>query len=257
MKNVFGDYSKYYDIIYKTKNYEQECSYIENILTYFGNSNKTTLLDLGCGTGGHSLIWAKRGWKVYGIDRSQAMLDIALQKAAKENVDIQFAQGDLSSFTLSGKFDIAVSMFAVVSYLTDNNYLKHFFKTVSQSLTIGGYLIFDAWFGPGVLNDKPGDRFRIIDMGEDRIIRFTHSEMYPMNNTVDVNFKIMEIKGSQILAEVDERHTMRYYFVPEIKLLLEAAGLELAGVFPFMKIGEDASDKDWNVTFVTRKKNEP
>jgi SAM-dependent methyltransferase len=251
--SVFNEYSKFYDIIYKDKNYEEECNYIEDLLAHFGEKQRGSILDLGCGTGTHALIWGKRGWRVKGIDRSDKMLDIARKKAVETNSKVAFSQGDLSEFDESSKYDVVVSMFAVVSYLSRNESLKHFFKKVSEVLHDGGYLIFDTWYGPGVLTDPPSDRYKILENEDDTVIRFTKSKLNSFDNTVDVGFKIIQLSDNKLISHIDEVHTMRYFFVPEVKLFLEAEGLELVAAYPVNKIGGELSNKDWNTTFVARK----
>jgi SAM-dependent methyltransferase len=59
-----------------------------------------TLLDLGCGPGWSSLFLARAGWNVFGVDISERMIDIARERAAQENVAVQFGIADLEDFEL-------------------------------------------------------------------------------------------------------------------------------------------------------------
>ena len=64
---VFGkEYANTYDALYENKDYEKECDFIEAIFSK-GSLNAKTVLDLGCGTGGHALVLAKRGYEVLGL----------------------------------------------------------------------------------------------------------------------------------------------------------------------------------------------
>ncbi|MDY0130988.1 MAG: methyltransferase domain-containing protein, partial [Methanosarcina vacuolata] len=65
--NVFGDYSKYYNLLYKDKEYSKEVEYVVNLINKY-NPNSKTILDLGCGTGRHDELFAKYGYSVCGID---------------------------------------------------------------------------------------------------------------------------------------------------------------------------------------------
>lgn len=118
MKKVFEQYSNYYDKLYSTKDYSAECDYLEKIINQFSDNKNKNLLDLGCGTGGHSIILAKRGWNVTGIDRSDDMINIAKEK--RNSVPIDFRVSDIRDFSSEKKFNVAISMFAVVSYLISN-----------------------------------------------------------------------------------------------------------------------------------------
>ena len=54
---VFADYARYYNVLYKDKDYAAEVSFILQCLQNTG-STPGTLLDLGCGTGRHALEMA-------------------------------------------------------------------------------------------------------------------------------------------------------------------------------------------------------
>ena len=69
----------------------------------------SSILDIGCGTGRHSIELAKRGYSVTGIDISEKMLDIARAKAAEEKVKIDWIIDDARGFKSKKKFDGAIS----------------------------------------------------------------------------------------------------------------------------------------------------
>lgn len=120
---AFGkEYALAYDYLYKDKDYEKECDFIGRVFKKF-SGRVETILDLGCGTGGHALILAKRGYEVLGVDCSQEMLDIAITKAGKRNLSIEFIRDDITDIRLHRKFDAVISMFAVMSYQTTNSAL--------------------------------------------------------------------------------------------------------------------------------------
>lgn len=256
MENVFGKYSKFYDLLYRAKDYVIEAKYIEDIVKKHGIPNSKNLIDLGCGTGSHSIIWAKNGWSVTGVDRSESMLQIARTKTQGKNLGINFFQGDLSNFKLKEEsyFDVAVSMFAVVGYLIENKSLQHLFSTVRKILKPGGLFIFDSWFGPAVLTDIPTDKYKFNEENGVRVIRFTHPEMHSLKNVIDINFHVIEIREEKIQSEVKETHPMRFFFAPEIQLLFNQVGLDLVAIYPFMKLSGRVNEKDWNVVFVGKKR---
>lgn len=145
-------------------------------------------------------------------------------------------------------------MFAVVGYLTENKSLIHLFTNIEKILKPGGLFIFDCWFGPAVLSDKPIDKYRLSEENGVRLIRFTHPELHPLKNVIDVNFHVVEIHNGQIQTEVKEMHPMRFFFAPEIELLFGQIGLDLEVIYPFMKLSGQVNEKDWNVVFVGKKR---
>jgi SAM-dependent methyltransferase len=63
-------YSKYYDILYMDKDYDKECDFVEEAFNKYSLSKPVKILDVGCGTGGHLIPLAKRGYEVVGIMRA-------------------------------------------------------------------------------------------------------------------------------------------------------------------------------------------
>lgn len=68
-----------------------------------------------------------------------------------------------------------------------------------------------------------------------------------------MEYKILKLSNNKVTDEVDEVHTMRFLFPQEIKLICRVVGLEVLELCPFMKLGKIPSEKDWNVTGITRK----
>jgi len=60
----FERYAEYYDLIYQDKDYEKEYDFIEEIFQNFSSNPVKTIFDGGCGTGGHAIPLAKRGYQI-------------------------------------------------------------------------------------------------------------------------------------------------------------------------------------------------
>jgi SAM-dependent methyltransferase len=95
MKNVF------------TKNTKAEIPFLLKILNL---PKGAKILDIGCGTGRHSIELAKRGYRVTGIDQSSGMLAQAKNGAEKAKVKIELIQADATDFKLPAHFDAAICL---------------------------------------------------------------------------------------------------------------------------------------------------
>ncbi len=97
-------------------NYEQNpftkhtVAEVDFILSLYPILPGSAVLDIGCGTGRHSIELARRGYKVTGLDLSSGMLDVAKENAAKAEVDVTWIQADATSFTLEDKFDVGLCL---------------------------------------------------------------------------------------------------------------------------------------------------
>jgi SAM-dependent methyltransferase len=245
---VFNEqYANTYDALYQDKDYEKECDYIEALFEKCSRRPRT-VLDLGCGTGGHALILTKRGYKVTGIDRSSSMLEIARKKTKGKGPE--FIEGDITKIRLHRKYDAVISMFAVMSYQTTNSAITDVCRRARESLVPGGIFMFDCWHGFAVLSDKPTPRIKEIPGGNgEKIIRFTQPEMDIINHIVKVHFRVWKVKGNSFEENI-EVHPMRFFFPQEIRYFLEAAGFEKVNFYPFLEINRGLTEKDWNMTVV-------
>lgn len=250
--DVFKKYADFYDRLYDDKDYETECDFIEQIFETYGTKEIASILDLGCGTGSHTIIFAEKGYDVTGVDQSETMLDIAQAKASAKNKDIKFRQQDIRHLDLSREFDAAVAMFAVMGYQTSNKDFEDTLVSVYNHLSSGGLFIFDVWFGPTVLMDKPQERMKTIESPNKKIIRFAHPVLDIIHHTVEVNYTIFEITDQKI-TEVSEHHLMRYFFYQEIAYFLEKNGFKLLQINPFMDLEHSVDESCWNIVVICEK----
>lgn len=252
---AFQDYSYYYNLFYKDKDYVGEAEKIHQLIKkYQDGSEINTILNLGSGTGRHDIELAKLGYHVHGIDLSKQMIELAKEKNQKENMNCCFNIGDVRNYRNQTKYDIIVSLFHVMSYQTQNKDIVQSFATVNAEIKHGGIFLFDAWYGPGVLSDKPSVRIKEIEDEQNSIVRIASPIIYPNHNRVDVCYKVLITnKDTNITSKIEEIHKMRYFFKPEIKEYLEKNELELIDCIDCNTLQEPTFDS-WTVYFIVRKK---
>ena len=227
--SVFGAYSHYYDLLYEDKNYSKEVEFVSAIIRRHAPDART-VLDLGCGTGIHACAFAREGYQVTCLDRSAEMLARArdrLKQAVSNGSPVDFQQGDIRDFKLTDRFDVVVALFHIISYLPANSDLDAAFAQIREHLKPGGLLIFDHWYGPAVLTDRPAPRIKTFENDEVKIIRIATPALLVNDNLVDVRYDLTIIrKSSSRCSQVVENHRMRYLFWPEIESLLSRHGLD-------------------------------
>jgi SAM-dependent methyltransferase len=249
---VFGGYASYYDIFYAQKDYALECQFVLDLLKSLSAQEIHSILDLGCGTGGHVLPLARRGYEMTGVDLSGAMIEQARSKSAEANLAADFHLGDIRSVDLGRTFDAVISMFAVMGYQISNGDFFSAMRVARKHLESGGLFVFDAWFGPAVLRERPETRVREIPDGAERILRVAAPELNPLANTVTVHYTVLRLAGDRVLDETHESHPMRFLFAPEVAFFAEQTGFEVLKLCPFLEPDREPNDRDWNVTWVLR-----
>lgn len=252
--NVFQNYAYYYNLIYRDKDYRREAETVHGILKKY-NPQLKTIINLGCGTGRHDIELEKLGYHCKGVDISPSMIKIAKQNAVQNGSAIEFEEGDVRNYTTKEKYDAVISLFHVMSYQNTNEDILSAFKTARKLLGTtpeSGYFLFDAWYGPGVLSEKPSVRVKEMEDEENRLIRIAQPAMYDKRNVVDVNYEIFVInKKTNVVETIKEVHSMRYFFKPELELLLSESGFELIDTIDSRTLGE-TDYNSWTSYFIAR-----
>lgn len=251
---VFKDYAKFYNSLYQDKDYKEECNYIEKLFKKYLLKKPKTILDLGCGTGNHDFILAKKGYMVTGVDLSGEMLKIAKKRRKEMNLKVDFFKGDIRKVNLKKRFDVVISMFAVIGYQISNDDLEKALKTAFNHLKKGGLFVFDVWFGPAVLADKPKDKVKKIKHKNSLLIRKTKIKFNLLKQMVDISFETKKYVNNKVEQSSKEIHPMRFFFYQEIKYFLSKAGLDLVAVLPFLKLRGKVKEKDWNICVIAQRK---
>jgi predicted TPR repeat methyltransferase len=156
---VFEAYASYYDLLYMDKDYESECLYVQGLIRELKEEARN-ILDLGCGTGRHAEVFSQMGYAVHGVDISNEMLEFAASRVRRQNVS--FSAGDTRTVRLGRRFDVVLSLFHVMSYQVTNDDLRRSFLTAGEHLGDRGPFIFDIWYGPAVLTQRPSVRGETI-----------------------------------------------------------------------------------------------
>jgi SAM-dependent methyltransferase len=247
MDNNFNLYSDYYDLLYSDKNYKAEVDYV---LSNYHSNTGIKILELGCGSGGHAEFFCENGNIVYGLDLSASMVEKALEKKIN---NFQPYQGNIIDFNLDEKFDLVTSMFHVISYLNKNTDLLSCFKSVNNHLQLDGLFIFDYWYAPAVLSQKPESRIKIFESNDLKVERVANSELLTERNLVNVNFDIKVVsKKLKEEQEFNEWHSMRYFTIPEIELFAAQTGFELLKTEELIT-KNDPSENTWAVCSILKK----
>jgi SAM-dependent methyltransferase len=252
---VFGNYARYYDLLYRDKNYVGESEFIHSLIQAHTPDSKN-ILELGCGTGNHATLLAKKGYDLHCVDFSQEMLKLADERSSQLpqelSARLQFTHGDIRKVRLNQTFDVVLSLFHVISYQTTNEDLLAAFVTAKTHLKPGGVFIFDVWYGPAVLSDPPTVRIKRLEDESIQVTRIAEPVMYPNENLVDVNYHVfIKDKSSDTVDELRETHTMRYLFKSEIELLLSYLHMEVVEYQEWLT-SQQPGLSTWGVYFVVR-----
>jgi SAM-dependent methyltransferase len=254
----FGhDYSGFYDWLYADKDYAGECDRLEQLFRRFAPAQVRSILDLGCGTGGHAIPLAARGYEVVGVDRSEDMIAQAVQKQAArepsvERLALTFRRGDLQGLDLERRFDAALMMFAVLGYQTTNREVSAALAAARRHLEPGGLLVFDVWYGPAVLSQRPVERVKVLETPQGELHRAATPVLDVQRHLCLVRYRLRLADGDGRLQEFAEDHPMRYFFPMELEQFLTAGRFEPVHLSDAADLDAEPTLDTWNVLACAR-----
>jgi 2-polyprenyl-3-methyl-5-hydroxy-6-metoxy-1,4-benzoquinol methylase len=144
-ESLFEKYAHKYDQESFVKGTIGECDFIEKELNY---NKSLKILDVGCGTGRHSIELSKRGYSITGIDLSEDMLRRAKQKAAENGQSIEFLQHDARDLPFENEFDVAIMLCEGGFPLMETDEMNfEILKNVTKALKSPGKFIFTTLNG--------------------------------------------------------------------------------------------------------------
>jgi 2-polyprenyl-3-methyl-5-hydroxy-6-metoxy-1,4-benzoquinol methylase len=215
-ETLFENYGLKYDNENFTKGTSGECDFIEKEVNY---NKRNRILDIGCGTGRHTIELTKRGYQVTSIDLSESMLSKAREKALKENLKIDFLKQDARELTFTKEFDLIMMLCEGAFPLMETDEMNfQILQNASKALKNKGKLIFTTLNG----------LFPLFHSVKDFLANATEEG----NSTYDKNtFDLMTFRDRNITTVVDDSGNKkdlvcneRYYVPSEITWLLKSTG---------------------------------
>ena len=140
--DAYTSFAAVYDMFMDNIPYEEWCEYLTGLLKEYG-IDKGLVLDMGCGTGSLTELLSKSGYDMIGIDNSEEMLEIALDKKSVSGRDILYLLQDMREFELYGTVAAVVSICDSMNYILTYEDMVQVFRLVNNYLDPGGIFIFD------------------------------------------------------------------------------------------------------------------
>lgn len=142
------------------------------IMERLSMSKGSKILDLGCGTGRHALIFAQEGYQVTGLDLSPLFVQKAQENAKKfPNLSLNFLRGDMRDLSRLPQYDVILSLFTSFGYFSDQENCQ-VLQQIHQHLYSKGKFLLD-YLNPGYVLENLIPEQKKIVAGDEVVIRYT------------------------------------------------------------------------------------
>ena len=185
-------------------------------------SERNLVLDLGCGTGTITELLYEKGYDMIGVDSSEEMLQIALNKKFETGSDILYLCQDMRELDLYSTVGTVVSVCDSLNYLLMDEDVLQTFHLVNNYLFPGGIFIFD--FNTIYKYEEVIGDTTIAENRED--CSFIWENFYSCEDHInEYDVTVFERQEDDLYRRFTETHYQRGYTLEEMKTFLEKAGL--------------------------------
>jgi 2-polyprenyl-3-methyl-5-hydroxy-6-metoxy-1,4-benzoquinol methylase len=248
-EELFENYGVKYDKENFTQGTLKECDFIEQEI---GFDKSLKILDLGCGTGRHSIELTKRGYSVTGIDLSKSQLERAKEKAKTQNLKINFVQADARELNFANEFDIVIMLCEGGFPLMETDEMNYMIlKNASNALKSNGKFIFTTLNGLFPLFHSVEEFCASVK--EDGNASY-HANTFDLMTFRDFNITVVE---DDLGNKKELKSNERYYVPSEITWLLKSLDFKTIEIFG-SKLGafsrnDKLETKDFEMLVVAQK----
>lgn len=233
---AYTDFASVYDEFMDNTPYEEWREFIVSKIEQYGiskpkrdsedllESEKNLILDLGCGTGTLTQSLYEKGYDMVGVDNSEDMLRIAMEKRDEAGAEILYLLQDMRELELYSTVGTVISVCDSVNYILEEDELQTVFELVNNYLYPGGLFIFD-FNTVFKYAEIIGDATIAENRDECSFIWENYYHEDEEINEYDLTIFVEEEEG--LFRRFQETHYQRGYTVETMRHLVEAAGLQI------------------------------
>ena len=227
----YSVFARYYDELTANIDYAKRAAYFNSIIKQYRSAEGGILLDLACGTGSISEEMARLGYDVIGVDYSDEMLGIALDKKFDSGLNIQYLCQDMRKLDMYGTIDITICALDSINHLPDIESVREVFKKVAFFSEVGGLFIFDVntlYKHRRVLADNT------FTYETENVYCIWENSLVPETDEVKMHLEFFEKEENGLYSRSSDSFSEKAYSEAELEQALTDAGFEIVA-----KYGDD------------------
>ncbi len=230
----YSVFARYYDELTANIDYRKRAQYFHAIIQKFKKTKENILLDLACGTGSISEEMAKLSYDVIGVDYSEEMLGMAIEKKFDSGLPIQYLCQDMRNIDMFGTVDITICALDSINHLGSLDDVRKVFERVSLFAEPDGLFIFDVntlYKHRKILADNT------FTYETENVYCVWENSLNRSTDEVKMNLEFFERLDDGLYSRSSDTFSEKAYSEEELEKLLSETGFELLA-----KYGDDSFD---------------
>lgn len=224
-KNWFASWfdTSYYHILYKERNDKEAQFFISNLVHYLSLEKESTVLDLACGKGRHSIYLNELGFNVLGVDLSENSINIAKNS---ENDTLKFGVHDMRN-PIEESYDAVLNLFTSFGYFeTEEEHIK-VLNNIKNAVNETGLAVLDYLNIEYVKQNLVAEETKTID-----------GITFKINRKIENNFVIKDIYFEDKGENFHFTEKVKAYSLQDFEQMMDSQEIYLLDTFGDYKLNK-------------------
>ncbi|MBP3309534.1 MAG: class I SAM-dependent methyltransferase [Ruminococcus sp.] len=247
----YSAFARYYDELTANIDYKKRGEYFHEIIRRFKTTKENILLDLACGTGSISEVMAGLGYDVIGVDSSDEMLGMAIEKKFDSGLNIQYLCQDMRKLDMFGTIDVTICALDSINHLSSLDDVRKVFERTAFFSEIGGLFIFDVntlYKHRRILADNT------FTYETEHVYCVWENTLNPATDEIKMNLEFFELEENGLYSRSSDSFSEKAYSEADLEKLLAETGFELVAKYGDDTYESPAEDAQ-RIIYVARCKN--
>ena len=224
----YSVFARYYDQLTANIDYKGRAAYFGELIRKFNKTDNNILLDLACGTGSISEEMARQGFDVIGVDLSDEMLGMAIEKKFDSGLNIQYLRQDMRNIDMFGTIGVTLCAVDSINLLSPAGDVRQVFEKVALFAEPQGLFIFDVNTLYKHRNILANNTFTYET---DSVYCVWENSLDPKTDEVKMDLVFFEKEENGLWSRSSDSFSEKAYSEELIEQLLDESSLELVAKY--------------------------
>ena len=242
---MYTAFARVYDALMDTVDYHVWAEHYRKLMDLYGVPRQGKCVECACGTGSLTLPLRRTGLQMTGVDLSEEMLAVAMEKARTAGLTIPFVRQDMCALSVPRRVDCVLATCDGVNYLASPEKAQAFFAAAFAALKPGGALIFDV-STPEKLSVTLGKHTLYSD--DDAVSYIWRNAWDEKSACVTLSLSLFVRRPDGAYDRLEERQVQRAHSRRELRAWLSAAGFSDIQFFGRLRMTPPRTGDDrWHI----------